>query len=182
VDGSAQRTIVELAPMSTAQFEKWKPTSIADYAMEHTISGKWTAADAPRLAREEFERLLPQGMATPSHRFFSIELVPDRQSVGMLWIQIESAPRPVSYVFNIEIDKPFRRRGYARQAMKLLEEEARRLGLESIGLHVFGHNAAARALYEELGYVATNIYMKRRLADASSPSHTKAKRASAVTG
>jgi ribosomal protein S18 acetylase RimI-like enzyme len=159
--------VVDLATMTVAQFEKWKPGNIADYAEEHVIDGKWTAEEAPRLAQEEFERLLPQGISTPGHRFFSIVRAPDRKAVGMLWIEVESAPRRASFIFNIEIFKPFRRRGYATQAMTLLEEEARRLGIESIGLHVFGHNPAARSLYEKLGYVATNIQMRKRLAPVS---------------
>jgi ribosomal protein S18 acetylase RimI-like enzyme len=125
--------------------------------------GRWTAEEAPRRAREEFERLLPKGLATPDHRFHSIVRLPDRKPIGMLWIQIQSSPRPASFVFNIEIFKPFRRRGYATQAMKLLEHDARSLGLENIRLHVFGHNTAARSLYENLGYVATNIQMTKRL-------------------
>jgi ribosomal protein S18 acetylase RimI-like enzyme len=152
--------------MTAEQFESWKPGNIAGYAQEHVKDGKWTAEEAPRLAREEFERLLPQGRSTPGHRFFSIVRSPDRKAVGMLWIQVGSAPRQ-TFIFNIEIFKSFRRRGYAFQAMTLLEEEARRLGLDSIRLHVFGHNAAARSLYEKLGYVATNIQMRKQLARVS---------------
>ena len=154
--------LAELEPLTTAQFEKWKPVSIADYARQHTKAGRWTAAEALRKSRKEFETLLPRGMATPRHRFFSIVRLPDRKAVGMLWIQIEKKPRS-AFVLNIEIDKPFRRRGYAMRAMKLLEQEARRLGLESIRLHVFAHNAAARPLYEKLGYVPTNLLMRKRL-------------------
>lgn len=152
--------------MTAAQFDKWKPTSIADYAKEHTIGGRWTAAEALRKSRQEFATLLPKGMATPDHRFFSIVRLPDRKAVGMLWIQIQSKPQPSAFIFNIEIFKPFRRRGYATQAMKLLEQEARRLGLENIRLHVFAHNTAARPLYEKLGYIATNIAMRKRLSRA----------------
>jgi ribosomal protein S18 acetylase RimI-like enzyme len=154
---------VQLAPMSAEEFEKWKPANIADYAKQHTIGGRWTADEAQHKSREEFESLLPQGLATPDHRLYSIVRSTDRKATGMLWIQIQSAPRPASFVFNIEIFKPFRRRGYGTQAMKLLEQEARSLGLENIRLHVFGHNAAARSLYEKLGYVATNIQMTKRL-------------------
>lgn len=81
----------------------------------------------------------------------------------MLWIQVMDKPTPRAFIFNIEIDPRFRRRGYAMQAMTRLEDEARRMGLDSIGLHVFGHNTAARPLYEKLGYVATNINMSKRL-------------------
>ena len=170
VGKSTQATVAELEPMTIAQFEKWKPASIADYARQHVRGGRWTAREALRKSREEFEKLLPKGMATPQHRFFSIVRLPDRKAVGMLWIQVEKKPRPAAFIFNIEIYKPFRRRGYAMRAMTLLEQEARRLGLESIRLHVFAHNAAARPLYEKLGYVATNLLMRKRLRRASSRS------------
>jgi ribosomal protein S18 acetylase RimI-like enzyme len=150
--------------MSTDEFEAWAPTNIADYAKEHTIGGRWTAEEALRKAREEFESLLPQGMATPGHRFFSIVRSHDQKAVGMLWIRVEDAPKRTAFVFNIEIFEAFRRQGYASKAMLLLEDEARRLKLESIRLHVFGHNLAARSMYESLGYVATNVQMMKRLA------------------
>jgi ribosomal protein S18 acetylase RimI-like enzyme len=41
--------------------------------------------------------------------------------------------------------------------------EARRLELSGIGLHVFGHNAGARLLYERLGYETTNLNMFKTL-------------------
>jgi ribosomal protein S18 acetylase RimI-like enzyme len=158
--------VVELAPMSGEQFEGWKPTNIADYAKQHTIGGKWTANEALRRAREEFELLLPEGTSTPGHRFFSIVRLPDRTAVGMLWIKIEEVPKRATFIFMIEIFTPFRRRGFASQAMTLLEKEARREGVESINLHVFGHNKSAQSLYNKLGYVATNIQMRKRIARA----------------
>ena len=167
-----QGAVIELAPMPTAQFEKWKPGNIADYARQHTIGGKWTAKDSLRLAREEFDQLLPQGIATPGHTFFSITRSSDRKAVGILWIKVEREPMPVSFIYLIEIFQPFRRRGFATQAMKLLEKEMRRSGLESIRLHVFGHNPAARSLYEKLGYVTTNVLMRKRLPRPHQPSAT----------
>ena len=47
--------------------------------------------------------------------------------------------------------------------MQLVEIETRKLGCISIGLHVFGHIAAAVALYEKSGFQATNITMKKDL-------------------
>lgn len=86
-----------------------------------------------------------------------------REPVGQLWIQARKTPKPIAFIYNIEIFPEFRRRGYAEQAMKRLEEEARRLVLEGIRLHVFGHNTAARPLYQKLGYVATNVMMFKGL-------------------
>jgi len=160
---SAHAAIAELEPLTREQFEEWLPRAIAEYAQEHVTGGRWTAREATRKSREEFDLLLPQGVASKGHRFFSIVRLPDRKAVGILWIRIEKKPQPSAFIFNIEIFRSFRRRGYATRAMKLLEQEARRLGLENIRLHVFGHNHAARPLYEKLGYVATNIGMRKKL-------------------
>ncbi len=40
----------------------------------------------------------------------------------------------------------------------------RRLGLSGIALHVFGHNAAGRALYDQLGFRPTNISLFKPIA------------------
>src|SRR6266851_490585 len=65
--------------------------------------------------------------------------------------------------FNIVIFEAFRRQRYGTQALQALEERARQLGLASISLHVFGHNHAARATYEKLGYATTNVMMRKML-------------------
>ena len=36
-------------------------------------------------------------------------------------------------------------------------------GWDSVGLHVFGHNKTARALYSSLGFYPTNINMTLKL-------------------
>jgi ribosomal protein S18 acetylase RimI-like enzyme len=154
---------VELVRMTQEQYEAWLPGEVAGYAQEHVRTGRWAAADALRLSREEHEKLLPQGSATPDHHLWSIVRSSDLAPVGMLWMGVVHTPTRRAFVYNIEADPGFRRHGYATQAMLRLEDEARRLGLESIGLHVFGHNTAARPLYEKLGYVPTNINMTKLL-------------------
>lgn len=154
---------IELVPMTSEEFEAWLPGTIAGYAAEHVRSGRWSEEEALERSRAEHERLLPQGAATPGHRLCNIVPAGGGEPVGMLWFQAMEEPAPTAFVYNIEIYPQFRRRGYAEQAMLKLEDEARRLGLEGIRLHVFGHNTAARPLYEKLGYVPTNINMLKRL-------------------
>ncbi len=149
--------------MTVREFEAWVPREIAGYAAEHVRTGRWSAEEALERSREEHTRLLPQGLATPDHRLWNIVPAGGREAVGMLWVQVMQKPMPSAFIYNIEIHPQFRRRGYAEQAMLRLEEEARRLGLEGIRLHVFGHNTAARPLYEKLGYLPTNINMLKRL-------------------
>ncbi len=149
--------------MTAEQFEAWLPGTIAGYAAEHVHTGRWSEDEALGLSREEHDRLLPQSLATPDHRLWNIVPAGGGEPVGILWIQVMQKPTPSAFVYNIEVFPQFRRRGYAEQAMLKLVEEARRLGLEGIRLHVFGHNSAARPLYEKLGYVPTNINMLKRL-------------------
>lgn len=149
--------------MTQAEFDAWLPAAIVTYANETAASGRWTNAESIERSREEHERLLPQGLATPNHHLWSITRVSDRKAVGLLWIEAQPSPSPTAFVYNIEIYPEYRRRGHAEQAMTKLEEVARSLGLRQIRLHVFGHNSAARPLYEKLGYEPTNIMMAKRL-------------------
>lgn len=154
---------IELVPMTQPEYDAWLPAAIATYAAETAASGRWTKEEAHDRSREEHERLLPQGLATPNHRLWSITRSSDKRAIGILWIEAQQSPVPTAFIYNIEIGPEYRRRGYARQAMEQLEDVARQLGLRQIRLHVFGHNSAARPLYEKLGYQATNILMAKQL-------------------
>ena len=64
--------------------------------------------------------------------------------------------------------KSDQRKGHAARALRALEGEMRALGLSGIALHVFGQNAAAHALYVQLGYLPTNINMFKAIGAAGS--------------
>ena len=77
---------------------------------------------------------------------------------------LESAsPGSRSFLYDIEIDGRFRGRGLGREAMLLVEQEARRRGFVEIRLNVFGGNETARSLYRSLQYVEFAIGMRKRL-------------------
>ncbi len=61
------------------------------------------------------------------------------------------------------IDPPYRRRGYATEALGWLEREARKLGSDRLLLTVWMDNPGAIALYSALGYTANNMNMVKRL-------------------
>jgi ribosomal protein S18 acetylase RimI-like enzyme len=69
----------------------------------------------------------------------------------------------VAYVYEVLVHPEHRRQGHARRAFMLLEQEVRQRGLAGIALHVFGHNAGARHLYERLGFRTTNINMLKAI-------------------
>jgi ribosomal protein S18 acetylase RimI-like enzyme len=86
----------------------------------------------------------------------------------MIWFAVqEHAGRKIAYVYDVGIRPQYQRRGYATEAFAGLEGEVRARGLSGVGLHVFGHNPGARALYEKLGYETTNIHMFKKVPRAA---------------
>ena len=106
--------------------------------------------------------LLPEAQDTLDHFLFDLHDAHAAQNVGALWYTLRNNPQGVSaFVYEVEIFADYRRRGYATQAFALLERDASVRGAASVQLHVFGHNHAARALYEELGFSPTNLILRK---------------------
>jgi ribosomal protein S18 acetylase RimI-like enzyme len=68
-----------------------------------------------------------------------------------------------AFIYDIIIFEEYRRRGYGEATMLAVEEKVREQGLNSIALHVFGHNHAAKTLYEKIGYEITDINMMKKV-------------------
>jgi ribosomal protein S18 acetylase RimI-like enzyme len=66
---------------------------------------------------------------------------------------------PYAYLYELSIEEPFRRRGFGRQAIALAAARCRELGISRLVLHVFAHNPAAIALYEQCGFAMTDHWM-----------------------
>ncbi len=152
--------MVRLAPMEETEYRPYIERLIRTYAADHVRAGRWTPAEGEGEARKEVERLLPQGLATPNQFLFSILAGEPESVVGRAWLAVE--PRG-GFVYDLEVDPPHRRRGYAEAAMRALEPIARARGADRLGLHVFGDNVGARGLYRKLGYSETHVIMSKPL-------------------
>ena len=149
-----------LSPLTPAEFEAWRAASIPAYAADKVAAGQWTPEESLAKSRAEVEQMLPQGLATPLQHLFAIRDAAHVESIGTLWIaEQQRGAQRIAYVFDFVVAPLHRRQGHAKRAFLTLEDQVRALGLAGISLHVFGHNAAARALYESLGYATTNVTM-----------------------
>ena len=159
--------MVRLVPMTKKDYAAFIERIIPEYAEENVKAGYWAESEALEKSRNETEKLLPDGVATENHYLFTIE-AESGERVGMIWLRADLAsPVPSGFIFDLHIADEFRRKGYARQAMLELEEQARQLGLKKLGLHVFAHNYGARALYAGLDYQLSSLNMIKEL----TPSH-----------
>ena len=155
--------MVHLIPMTESEFQAYLQTAVREYAEEHVRAGNWHPADALEKSEKEFQKILPNGPATPDQYLYMIEDETPAK-VGLIWLAaMNQGAQRCAFIYDFMIYESFRRKGYGQQALLAVEEKVKVLGLDTISLHVFGHNQAAIALYEKAGYEITNINMSKKL-------------------
>lgn len=160
--------MVSLRKMTDDEFEAFFDDDIAAFASEKVRAGNWSPEESIEKSRAAHSRLLPEGLHSPHQHFFTIEA--EGEAVGRLWLSTDpEAGAGTGFIYDLFVEEKSRRRGVASEAMRLLEREARRLGLTRLALHVFAFNTQARDLYDKLGYQVTNLNMAKSIADTDSP-------------
>ena len=108
---------------------------------------RWRASSA-----QDFQKLLPDGVATKDNYLYDIVDETLGLKVGMIWLaRMLQGAEPIMFIYDFRIDEAQRRKGYGEQAMLTAEVQAKALGYDTIALHVFGFNHGARALYKKAG-------------------------------
>lgn len=159
--------MVRLVPMTQQEFERYLEHGIVEFARDQVAAGYWSEAESLHRSRKEHRVLLPDGLKSRFHHLYTIQESEGGQAVGVLWLKANlDSSRTSGFIYDLEIDEPFRRKGYARQAMLELEKIAREMGLQQLALHVFAPNEGARRLYEELGYTVRSMNMVKPIAAA----------------
>jgi ribosomal protein S18 acetylase RimI-like enzyme len=113
-----------------------------------------TEDDARTLIREQHAKLLPDGVATPAHRFVWI-CSPTGERFGECWFGPLFGSDTDYYVFDIELDEAHRGRGLGQDTMVAVAAVCRSRGAGRLGLSVASDNARAMAAYRAVGFVIT---------------------------
>ena len=156
--------LVALRPMTAGEFRRYLRVAVPGYARAHIRAGDVDPKRALKKARAEYAELLPKGVTTPGHHLYAITLAEAGKAIGMLWFDLKQRHgKRKAFIFDFALDKAQRGKGLGRQALAALEQQAKVLGAVAIGLHVFGDNAAARALYEKCGFRYSSMHMTKDL-------------------
>jgi ribosomal protein S18 acetylase RimI-like enzyme len=156
--------MVRLVPMTQQEFDAYVEWSAPIYGREMVEAGIWTPEEAAAKCRQEIPEMLPEGLATRDQYFYTIHDDQTDENVGLIWLGVSKKQEaPIAYIYDFYIEEQHRRQGYGAQALMAAEDKARQLGLATIGLHVFGHNTPAIALYRKLGYEMVSIQMRKKL-------------------
>jgi ribosomal protein S18 acetylase RimI-like enzyme len=159
----ASENMVRLIPMSESDYQKYLADAVNVYAQEHVRAGNWHPSEALQKSEKSFRQLLPQGLASNDQYLYSI-LDPETDTkIGMIWFAVMPGPPLLAFINDFRIDDGYRRRGHGTSSLRAIEEKAKELGIDTISLHVFGHNQAAIALYQKMGYHVTDMVMAKKL-------------------
>ncbi len=148
--------------MSQSEYDFWSPRSRREYAADKARANKLTKSESELVAVSDFNRLLPDGLKTKDSFLYSVKN--GEQIVGFTWFVIRGAQdNRKAFICDIIVEEELRGKGYGRSTMLLVEQEAKKLGLKQIGLHVFAFNERAVGLYQSLGYLTTDLTMEKSL-------------------
>lgn len=153
---------VKLTPMDEKIFKDYYEQSMKDYAYEHVKAGNWKEEEAMQKAKEQFEQLLPNGLATKNHYLFSV--LAYGEAIGSLWLYVTATEHEKkAFIYDVELEKDQRGKGYGKETMRVLDAYAEAENISQIRLHVFAHNERAIALYNQTGFEMTGHHMLKKL-------------------
>ncbi|WP_158883534.1 GNAT family N-acetyltransferase [Amycolatopsis anabasis] len=158
----AVREPVRLIPMSEDEFADYRTHTITSYADDRVRAGTWTAGRARQRAADEFAALLPEGLSTRGHHFYTAYRGGHR--IGMTWFGEDPSGRErVAWIYDLHVDERFRGQGEGAAIMRALEDEIRTAGMDTVYARTLGDNTAARSLTRKLGYRESSVTLAKRL-------------------
>src|SRR5512143_3357309 len=136
-----EASMVQLVPMTEAEFKDFLEQDIREYAAEKARAGFWSEKESLHRSRSEHRMLLPDGLKSRYHHLYTVRASEGGEKVGYFWFRAElDSAAPSGFIFDIEIHEQFRGKGYGREAMLEAEKIAREMGLRQLGLSVFAFN------------------------------------------
>lgn len=137
---------MKLEKMSRKSFLEYRKEALGRIADEYAGSGYYSEEEAGRLAEEFFSEMLPQGLDTSGQHLF--EIVEKGKPIGIIWYTEANGN---GYIQDFLIKEVDRNKGYEKEAVKLLEEDARRRGIKNFEVAAYSHTPKL-ALFAGLGY------------------------------
>ncbi len=152
---------ITLRTMTDEERERFIRTEVDDYAADLVRAFDIPLDQAQTQSARGFAELEGGDLAARGHYLWTM-IAPNGEAVGSLWVYCEASVG-LAFLYDIVVREDQRGQGIGTQAMALVEERVRSMGMSRLRLNVFAFNDIARRLYERQGFVPTNIYMQKRL-------------------
>ena len=141
---------MKLNRMLESELDKFNKINIEELTSMYSL--KMSENEAKEKAQSEQYELLSEGVNTKDHFLYTIKTDSDKK-VGSIWFgKMERDSKDIAFIFYIRIDNDKRGRGFGKSAIKMIEEEIKKIGIDTIRLHVLKDNITANKMYKNLGY------------------------------
>ena len=155
--------MIELRKMTDTELVEFNELCV--YELSQVFALNMSKDEADKKAKEEQYGLLPDGINTKDHFLFTI--IQDKNNIGSIWFaKLEKKQKYIAFIFYIGIDEDLRGKGFGTTAMKMIELEIKKIGLNTIRLHVLKNNLPAIKVYNKLDY---NIFTNYDKYDVNDP-------------
>lgn len=154
--------MIQFTNMTEKEFHEYRSRSLDEYAENIRKNYGISEEAALERASNQFDELLKNGLHTENHCIYHVTDKDSEENVGIIWYSYRPEESQV-FLYEIWMDPSFRGKGYGTLTMQELHRRSRELGARKVGLHVFGQNTGAIALYKRLGYVENSIVMQYQL-------------------
>jgi len=145
-------TDVRLIPMTAAERRKFVEEELANYADQQIRDAGWPPAEALDRARAELEPVLERELDCAQRNGEKLWSAVERDGESVGWLWVRPAHATGSFLNQITVAAPHRRRGYGRAMLAALEELVAADGIDEVQLNVNVANEPARRLYDAAGY------------------------------
>ena len=96
--------MVRLVPMTQKEFEAFLEWDVRELAKERVRAGLWSEAESLPRSRKEQRALLPDGLKSRYHHFYTIQESDRGEAVGVLWFKANlDSSRASGFIFQLEI-------------------------------------------------------------------------------
>ncbi len=151
---------ITLQPMTDGVFQTYLSDHEEEYARDRMITDQETFEEALRTTQSQHQAMIPEGLNTPGHYFFSIKEERRGLPVGYVWLACRQSGGDM-FLYHIFIKPAERRKGYGRLALQAIEEKSKELGCRAIWLNVMAHNQGAIDFYHANGYRSATVHMSK---------------------
>ncbi|MNE67144.1 putative N-acetyltransferase YycN [compost metagenome] len=156
--------ILDIEKMTALVFSEYKNIAIKLHAIEQSEAQDQSKESSEASTLSAFNRLLPDGINTKDHFFYSIKIHTTKSIAGYIWTyHHETATGMEAYLYDILILEEYKRMGIGKKSLGQILENLKLAGFRRVVLHAFSRNQAAINLYRSLGFRETSIYMAKNL-------------------
>lgn len=155
---------LRMTPMTAQQVAGFIIYSRQAYIDDRVTNGGEDRRDAEEVATRQMAAYFPGGEPADGHCLFTGRDATTGDHVGVLWVfERKSASGTSAFIYDVEVKKDRRGKGWGRELMNYAEQWASERGAHEIALNVFGGNSVARGLYKSLGYAESAVQMAKQI-------------------